>query len=57
MPARAEGESEINRRPVGKEVILLARKGNCGCGCVPPGKTSKPNAKVEKAKAQGKKTK
>jgi hypothetical protein len=32
-------------------VILLAKKENCGCGCVPPGKTSKPNAKTEKAKA------
>jgi hypothetical protein len=38
-------------------VILLAKKENCGCGCVPPGKTSKPNAKAEKTKALKKATK
>jgi len=38
-------------------VILLAKKGNCGCGCIPPGKTSKPNAKAEKTKALKKATK
>jgi hypothetical protein len=32
-------------------VILLAKKGNCGCGCVPPGKAVKPNVKAEKTKA------
>ena len=54
MPARAAGKTERNREPVGKGVILLAKKGNCGCGCVPPGKTSKPNAKAEKTKASKK---
>jgi len=38
-------------------VVLLAKKGNCGCGCVPPGKAVKPNVKAAKAKAPGKKTK
>jgi hypothetical protein len=32
-------------------VILLAKKKNCGCGCLPPGKTGKTNAKAEKTKA------
>jgi hypothetical protein len=31
-------------------VIVLAKKGNCGCGCIPPGKTGKSNARIEKAK-------
>lgn len=57
MPARAAGKTERNRKSVGKEVILLAKKGNCGCGCIPPGKTSKPNAKAEKTKALKKATK
>ena len=57
MPARAAGESERNRKSVGEGVILLAKKGNCGCGCIPPGKTSKPNAKGEKTKALKKATK
>jgi len=51
MPASAAGTSEKNRESGGKEVILLAKKGNCGCGCVPPGKTSKPNAMAVKGKA------
>jgi hypothetical protein len=51
VPSRAAGKSKINRKSVGEGVILLAKKENCGCGCVPPGKTSKPNAKTEKAKA------
>jgi len=29
---------------------MMAKKMNCGCGCVPPGKTSKSNPKTEKAK-------
>lgn len=57
MPARAAGKSERNREPGGEEVILLAKKENCGCGCVPPGKTSKPNAKAETAKEPKKKAK
>lgn len=57
VPARTKGESNINRRPVGKEVVPLAKKENCGCGCVPPGKTIKPNAKQEKTKAAKKPTK
>ncbi len=51
MPARAASKSERIRESGGKGVILLAKKENCGCGCVLPGKTSKPNAKAEKAKA------
>ena len=27
----------------------MAKKGNCGCGCVPPGETSKPNTKAERS--------
>jgi hypothetical protein len=34
-----------------KEVIPLAKKMNCGCGCVPPGKTAKRKVKTESAKA------
>lgn len=41
MQAGAEDKKERNRKSVGKEVIPLAKKGNCGCGCVPPGKTIK----------------
>jgi len=57
MQARAEDKKERNRKSVGKGVILLAKKKNCGCGCVPPGKTSKQNAKAEKTKAPKKQTK
>lgn len=57
MPARAAVASKRNRDPVGKGVILLVKKENCGCGCVPPGKTSKPNAKAEKAKGPKKPSK
>lgn len=36
----------------------MAKKENCGCGCVPPGKTIKTkNAKAEKTKAPKKQTK
>ena len=47
MPARAAGKSERLRESGGKGVILLAKKKNCGCGCVPPGKAvqSKPPKK------------
>jgi hypothetical protein len=38
-------------------VILLGKKGNCGCGCVPPGKTGKSSAKAEKAKGPKKPSK
>jgi len=34
---------------------MMARKTNCGCGCVPPGKTTKRKVKTEKAKSHGKK--
>ncbi len=57
MPARAAGKSERNRESVGEGVILLAKKENCGCGCVPPGKTGKPNVKTEKAKGPKKPSK
>lgn len=57
MPPRAAGKSERNRETGGKGVILLAKKENCGCGCVPPGKTVKPNAKADKTKAPKKKSK
>jgi hypothetical protein len=30
---------------------MMAKKMNCGCGCVPPGKTAKRKVKTEKAKA------
>ena len=33
-----------------KEVIPLAKKENCGCGCVPPGKTTKQKVKTGKTK-------
>ena len=29
----------------------MARKTDCGCGCVPPGKTAKRKVKIEKGKA------
>jgi len=41
-------EAVIKKR---KEVIPLAKKENCGCGCVPPGKTAKRKVRTEKAKA------
>lgn len=34
----------------GKEVIGMAKNGNCGCGCVPPGKTEEPKVKAIKTK-------
>ena len=30
---------------------MMTKKMNCGCGCVPPGKTTKRKVKTEKAKA------
>lgn len=33
----------------------MATKGNCGCGCVPPGKTAKQKPKPGKEKAPKKK--
>jgi len=35
----------------------MAGKVNCGCGCVPPGKTGKRTPKAEKAKAPKKRKK
>jgi hypothetical protein len=29
---------------------MMAKKMNCGCGCVPPGKTAKRKIKTEKVK-------
>lgn len=29
---------------------MLTKKTNCGCGCVPPGKTAKRKVKTEKEK-------
>jgi hypothetical protein len=40
-----------------KEVIPLAKKENCGCGCVPSGKEAKAKAKAVKPKAPKKQTK
>jgi hypothetical protein len=40
-----------------KEVIPLAKKENCGCGCVPSGKEAKAKAKAVKQKAPKKQTK
>jgi hypothetical protein len=34
---------------------MMTRKMNCGCGCVPPGKTVKRKVNTEKAKTPGKK--
>lgn len=48
MPACATGEIEGT---TGKEVRQVSEKKDCGCGCVPPGKTSKSNPKTEKTKA------
>jgi hypothetical protein len=33
----------------------MAKKENCGCGCIPPGKTRKQNIKTGKGKAPRKK--
>jgi hypothetical protein len=33
----------------------MAKKTNCGCGCVPPGKTAKRKVKTEKGKTSRKK--
>jgi hypothetical protein len=46
MPTIGGGNKEKER----KEVIPLAKKENCGCGCVPPGKTAKRKVKTENAK-------
>lgn len=35
----------------------MAKKENCGCGCVPPGKKGKTNAETEKTKAPKKQAK
>jgi hypothetical protein len=35
----------------GKGGDMMAKKTNCGCGCVPPGKTVKRKVKAEKGKA------
>lgn len=43
MPTRATGEIEGR---TGKEVRQVADKKDCGCGCVPPGKTGKENPKT-----------
>ena len=45
MPTCADGKKQNGR----KEVIPLAKKENCGCGCVPPGKT-KQKVKTGKTK-------
>jgi hypothetical protein len=47
LPARAVVKSERIRESGGRGVILLAKKKNCGCGCVPQGKAvqSKPTKK------------
>ena len=34
---------------------MMAKKENCGCGCVPPGKMAKRKVKSEKAKKSKKK--
>jgi hypothetical protein len=46
MPAIGGGNKEKKR----KEVILLAKKMNCGCGCVPPEKTTKRKVKTGNTK-------
>jgi len=33
----------------------MAKKMNCGCGCVPPGKTAKRKTKTERARTSRKK--
>jgi hypothetical protein len=53
MPAIGGGNKEKRR----KEVIPMAKKENCGCGCVPQGKKIKPNPKMEKTKAPKKQAK
>ena len=47
MPTIENGKKGKGR----KEVIPLAKKENCGCGCVPPGKTAKRKVKTKNAKA------
>ena len=43
------------RKPERREVILLAKKENRGCGCVPPGKAEKSKPlKKKRAKKQRK---
>jgi hypothetical protein len=32
----------------------MAKQGNCGCGCVPPGKTAEPKVKIVKPKPSNK---
>lgn len=39
-PREAEGSERIWESG-GEGVILLAKKENCGCGCVPPSKAEK----------------
>ncbi len=34
---------------------MMAKKTNCGCGCIPPGKTGKRKIKTERARASRKK--
>lgn len=46
MPTIGSGKKEKRR----KEVIPMAKKENCGCGCVPPGKTAKQKIKTGKTK-------
>jgi hypothetical protein len=46
MPTVEGGKKEKRR----KEVIPMAKKENCGCGCVPPGKTAKQKVKTGKTK-------
>lgn len=48
LPARASGEQE-------EEVNGMTKKGNCGCGCVPPGKTEEQQVKTIKSKSSKKK--
>lgn len=39
MPPRAAGSGE--KDTPGKGVMIMSEKKDCGCGCVPPGKTQK----------------
>jgi hypothetical protein len=50
MPAVEGGKN-------GKGGDMMAKKTNCGCGCVPPGKTAKRKVKSERVKAPDKKRK
>ena len=47
--------SEAAKKEGPKGGDMMAKKMNCGCGCVPPGKTAKRKVKTEKAKAPKKK--